>query len=476
MVKVPSWGRALVVCAVALVAFGPPLAIAAGEPQASSPAPADPTAESGASYRVEREIRSHFGFDTSDSAIQAAAADADGRSGVLPIPLRRDERDEMSRRTSISNGLVLLIEEAEAAQFPELGAMKFDDRTGQLAIGLTQDTPRARKRVADALPAGTTYAAYAVPYSWEELNGLAVHLGADMPALQAEGLVVVRASHDWAAGTMTVAVDSARSRAGYGAELRRRYGSALTITATDGATGGTPAWSRQATSGPVIGGQRIFINNGGTSAGVYCVATGGARRPSDGHLWLVTAGHCAPIGRHFYQGQLTGTYLGSNPVSAPWAGPTTNCDCLVVDNNTPAQLNHYVLDAYVNLQAETSVYTAPAYAPGVPVCYSSGGPTNGVRCGSMTGGASVLITLSFPGYANQSVTLTDQVFSTNMLVCKGDSGSPVFTGNTWAGIVSGLIGSISGTCTTSSTTNPVYFTKIVHLPEAYQLQMLTYDP
>lgn len=141
-------------------------------------------------------------------------------------------------------------------------------------------------------------------------------------------------------------------------------------------------------------------------------------------------------------------------------------------------LCNYVLDAYVNLQAETSVYTPPAYAPGVPVCYSSGGPTNGVRCGSMTGGTSVMVRMRFPGYADQVVTLTDQVFSTNMLVCRGDSGSPVFTGNTWAGIVSGFIGTIpeAQACTTSSMTSPMYFTKIVYLPAAYQLQMLTYDP
>jgi hypothetical protein len=469
-----SWTRrrlvaptATILVLIGVLGFGQPPSFAVDGPSQ------DPAAAQDA-----RTIRQEFGLDTSASRMEEAARAPQRSDAPLPIPLTEPERSELVRRDAVSVGLGSLMEDGSNGSFEELGTVDLDSKTGRATIGVTSDSPAVRERIRAALPAGTPYDLKSATTSWKRLDSLLQAITADMSKLKDSGISVQQVTHDWAAGTVVAYVYDEPANAAR-SSLASRYGDeGLVVRQASSEALAGATWSRHALNGPAIGGQNIATYNYGTGTGATCTLTGGARNPSTGALWLITAGHCNHPNSAWWMESVSGDYLGANPVSAPWdawaVGGSTSCDCLAIDNSDPGRLNNYTLDAFNNLQGETSNATPSMYTPSQRICASSAGVTNGVRCGTMTGQTNYNLCLepntANPNLCNKSVPIYDGVFTT-LAVCHGDSGSPVTKGATWVGIVSSGVSvpPVSG-CGTQ-----MIFTKTIYLQTQYGLQLLTWD-
>jgi hypothetical protein len=417
----------------------------------------------------QAEIRQRFGFASSDAAVDAADSDPNAVTNWLQIPLTQSEDREMGRRMNVARAIKTMTSDAENGAFAELGSATIDHAGGGTAIfGVTRDTPLVRLHLASYLPPNTPFSVTTVPNSWASLVSLSKQVERDRAELISNDIGFVSVEHRWADDNVRLSYNRDISRPDVESFLRGKYGTGISPRAVTGTELPSLAWSRVATTGPLLGGQRIKSIQGSSIS--LCTATGAARRTTDNTYWLITAGHCGMDHTTWHQGLTTGNVVGTNDVSSFWDNASTPCDCLAAHFLTAAVANNYVLDAFTQLQAETSNASTSFYGPGVPACFSGASPDirgYGVVCGKMVSGLTIDATATIDGITH-TTTLTDQV-NTDMQVCEGDSGGSVTTGATWDGIVSGAVFGANPCGTT------MWFTKSFYIA-GYNMVMLTYDP
>jgi len=153
-------------------------------------------------------------------------------------------------------------------------------------------------------------------------------------------------------------------------------------------------------------------------------------RNSVGTYYFLTAGHCTNVGSTWYANSGLTTILGSR---AGTSFPGNDYGIVRYTNTAISKPGN------VNLHNGTyrDITSAGNPGPGQPVCIS--GPVGGYRCGSIV---SVNNTVNYP---QGTVSGLGRI---NICSYPGESGAPVFSGNTAVGIVSGG----SGSCTTGGYT------------------------
>jgi hypothetical protein len=436
-----------------------------------------------------RQARADFGLDTSDEII-AQAAREDPSPGMRPpgVPVTTNEQAEMDRREKIADSIHALTEAAETGQFPELGSVAVSQKTGAVTIGLVGEHSAAQARVRTSLPIGTAIRFTSVPVSWKRLHDLQAAIDGTLAKGPIDGLKIVSVDNKWGADEVEVTVDRQTPLSKAVAALTQRFGDeGLHVVSGPATPSVGPALTvdRYAFDGAAVGGQRISTYAVSGAFVGDCTLTGGARNPTNGQLWLITAGHCSPAGGLIFHGPwLTSNgYLGQVVASATWDYSSTMCDCAAIPAGA-GLVNNFILDAYNNLDGVVANVAPSYYGPGVGLCYS-GASSGGVRCGTMIDGWSYTQTLTFPGMAPHSVYIYDLVRN-SMPVCLGDSGSPAVNGagTTWLGLVSGYY---NGGSTFKSYADPyntsgwtcysnMLLSKSTRMVDYYGISMITYDP
>jgi hypothetical protein len=296
---------------------------------------------------------------------------------------------------------------------------------GAIVVALTSPPTAAVSRtVNSALPANSAVEFVQVPVSYSQLNALYQQIAAT--PLSVDGIVSVSIrtmDNTVAVGVATQAVADA---------LYAKYGhTGLTVTVTTPAAGATApaaaaAPSRNFTSGPLYGGEWI------TSPVSRCSMGFGYLSNAAGQLYSLTAGHCAPNGTVFHQGNST-SYPSIGAVHDNQSSGTTDCDCGFVGPISESQISHQTLVANNALYTFTATgipYVSDDECQAGAASYESNG--GNIVCGQVT---SIIGEILVTNTAVPNFTLNDAIeWSGSMIV--GDSGAPVGDGPNLMGFVS----------------------------------------
>ncbi|MGH3392382.1 MAG: S1 family peptidase [Actinomadura sp.] len=196
---------------------------------------------------------------------------------------------------------------------------------------------------------------------------------------------------------------------------------------------------------PVTGTIRPYISGGEPIfSGQFRCVLGFNVRDGAGNAYFVTAGHCTSAGSTWFADPANTILLG---VTVGSQFPGSDFGLVRYTSTVPHPSNVFLQSP----GAFAEMTSAGNPGIGQTVCYSS--PVSGVRCGTVT---AVNATVNFP---NGTVS---GLIRTNICASPGDSGAPLFSGNTAIGIVSGG----TGNCSTGGDT---YFQPIVEVLNAFGL-------
>ena len=181
---------------------------------------------------------------------------------------------------------------------------------------------------------------------------------------------------------------------------------------------------------PLRGG--IWINPANTNSGGTCTSGFYVASKTDSKPFMLTAAHCGGIGSSWYAKQPRyGTWHAIGPIhNRYW---NSNGDAAIVRIDNPAgwspqgifvQLASSTAYGSTTVNSGVSVYAVGNVYGGLVVCET--GATYGTSCGEVL---DVNTAITYSG------VYTGGVFSMDKATCWGDSGGPVFSGNTGYGII-----------------------------------------
>lgn len=253
-------------------------------------------------------------------------------------------------------------------------------------------------------------------YTEQQLNDTVASISIDTEYLRKQGISVYTVATDIPGNKVEVTVETADTQTvGF---LTSKYGNQLVVKA-----GNPPrAEDRRTDPAPWKGGIYIYGSMYACSAGFVGVGGG----PS---YYMITAGHCFTQGENVYHNYQT---VGS-VVARSWGG-TVNSDSEVISID-PAKRSNLIYEndvpTYRVMSAQQPLDTDYV---GQPVCKS--GITTYFTCGTIY---STNTTINYQEATVQHARLATYTAD------QGDSGSPVFSGNTAFGIHSGRVLYADGT-------------------------------
>jgi hypothetical protein len=291
---------------------------------------------------------------------------------------------------------------------------------GAVVADLTRPPTAAdRQAVARSLPAGVPLVIRRVSRSWHDLLALQEHVAADMKSLASDGVRVTSIAVDAKANLVEVTI-SRTSAAVAEQDIRTRYGAAVVVERSDDQA---VAANDRTTNYPHLrAGQRIVASD-------YSYCTAGLHMyNSYGQYYLLVAGHCG--NKNWYEGYYNSSTSHGAAIGATHSNRyvnTTDCDCAGVGPLAAAKATPYV---YTGSSTSVLMTSVGDRAQGQSVCYSGAStPANPVKCGTVD---VYPVDVVYTNYSNWTVKGLVRVLHNK--IAPGDSGSPVYWGNTAVGI------------------------------------------
>lgn len=361
-------------------------------------------------------------LDSSSPTVQ----DARRRYGV---PLTAPEVAVVAQRFRIGAALASL--DSSAKSYASAFGGVYMNPQGQVWVGFTHHATSylLALRAAFAYPARLH--AFTVRYSLATLDALHTTLDRDMETLIARGIPVDRITTSVSSNAVIVGLRE--DVPGALTYLQKAYGPAIQIAVESPAE----TTSRQLSYPPLRGGVQIqrLACLGGTNCLYDIVCTEGFimqhyDQPLDPYryyYYYTAAGHCGPVGSSWYHAAY---YLGPEEGDLYYNG--SNTDALYGQINPPTASNQLFIDDYhhVNIFADQP----DGGVRGTPICLTA--ISSGNVCGTVTNtNVSVIY-----GDGTQINGLNESSF----VPIPGDSGGPVYYGNTAYGEVSGRYNDGSG--------------------------------
>jgi streptogrisin D len=206
--------------------------------------------------------------------------------------------------------------------------------------------------------------------------------------------------------------------------VTKRFGDAVRIERTAGVL-----------SLRISGGNAIYASNGGRCSLGFNV------RSSSGTEYFLTAGHCTNISASWYANSSRTTYLGPRVGSS---FPGNDYGIVRYDSSVSRPGDVYLYNgSYRDITGAGNAYVGQSV--------QRSGSTTGLRSGTVLGLNATV------NYAEGTVT---GLIRTNVCAEPGDSGGPLFAGNTALGLTSGG----SGNCSSGGTT---YFQPVTEALSVY---------
>ncbi len=275
-------GASLIALVMVAMGVGMPSNMATAASQTST---ATPDPEETATAQEAAQFRRTFGLDAAPELVRDAAVDtATYSTWPYGVPLSKAEIAEMGRRSQVQKAVARLV--PHALTLPGYAGVYLDQLAGGQPVFLFTDTlaGTSRDEIGGLLPAGTSFRVQAASRTENELLEQQQRIEAELPAIWASGIDVVRVAVKTSQNRLRIGVrDLAESER---QELLARYGADLDVF-EDGMAQ-SDACPATNDCRPIKGG--ISINHAGGSAG-ECTS-GFIVRGSNGSLYMLTAGHC----------------------------------------------------------------------------------------------------------------------------------------------------------------------------------------
>ncbi len=392
---------------------------------ALSAAPAQVSAAAAAVPASGQHVRESFGF----SANGAGRKQPLHYSRTWGVPLTAQEESELQRRSTLQPNLTAL-ESRLRRVLGDDGFASLHLRVAPVApvivsITTAQGVATAKRVALASLPPRTPFQVRVVRFSVRQLDRAMAVERASFDSLRRRGAVLLSTVPNVEANRIDVTLAASVSPsaadvvvATFGPIARVNYAKRPPKALND----------RFAAYPHVRAGVNI------TNFFGRCTAGFNARSNPSGSYYVLTAGHCGSTGESWYNGG------GSNGISTPansigrvgtdkfLGNGTTDCDCLGIGPISTGQATNGVYLTATTVRSIINVATAPV-APGTPTCFS-GVSTDAVFCGTQTAGYASFY------YPDDNEHLTFQGLTTEPSIV-GDSGSPVYNGQTAYGILSG---------------------------------------
>lgn len=328
---------------------------------------------------------------------QASASNGDG-----------DQQRAERQRIEAGIGVILRYAENRA---PELFAGAYIDEGGLVQVGFTNGAERHLRALRQEFPLPERLRAFEARRGEAELNRLVKQISGDIPTLVEQGIDV-----------RTVGVDVKRNRVTVGVmglspseprSLAARYGEAVVARGVRAV--------RRASRGnsypPLKGGLTIDSPQGLTS--YRCTSAFVAQSGST--YSLLTAGHCGPVNSGWLHNVF---FIGTMTRNVFYNGSSADAGRIQIRSTDRSNL---VFISNSNMRPIRGTNFADVV--GGSICMSAN--SSGYVCGSIADTNETI------RYAD-GVTLYNQRLSSFGTIA-GDSGGPIFSGNTAHGVVSGYV-------------------------------------
>lgn len=385
--------------------------------------------------------------------VTAAPAAAD----VQPFEVSEYRKDFDVSRAQAEEALETQAEGAEADIVGQLedslgdryAGIWFDNQSGEFVVPLLPGTgsQAISSELADADLGGGEFRTARVESSWEELEAAQEKIDAELNALIEEQLVQTSLDPRANAVVVEVAGDAPVTAHSEARRLAARANAPVEVRVGDAADFGTvlDACTDVFCGTPLRGGVKIY---GEADPSKACTAGFRAIGTSDGGRYMLTAGHCVQVpGLPATMNWTTkDDLLAVHPVGqtqqgwkypgGDWAKIKANGSWWDVPS-WPAQVvvwgtpifneNGAIVGKTPTVDSERAITSETSSVIGTYACHS--GIVTGTTCGTVTG---IDITHSWAGLAVYNLNELANVCSDH-----GDSGGPVFTGNTALGMLTG---------------------------------------
>lgn len=424
---------------MSLAGIGAVAAVVALSPNAQPALASPPTAAATPNHATDAErhaveLRRQYGFRSDLEHVRAVEARANGLERRYGIPLLPKEvrHAEVLRRATIGADNV----KAELVESNDGSFAGMWMRAGKLHVSsVTPLSDDKKAKLGSHMPSESPIAFETARYTQGELQDLMRQVERDMPQLRAEGVtIVLLAVSD---EENVVRIELSGEATGMESLLESRYNASGMLHVT----GNAPPFETQGTTetrdypyGVAYGGQ--WMNKYGPN----CTIGVANATNSAGNKYIVTAGHCGPVGTIWKMGNEKkgpGEDLGRTVKNFWTSGGTTACDCQLVGplpggKSTSAVRGYNNVPYYYQATARDSA----SYWGGRSICVSGAQSAESYSIDGIT-----CTSINHPGttvyHASNNTTYTNQVITeplNSYPTLGGDSGAPWGSDTVFMGI------------------------------------------
>jgi hypothetical protein len=400
--------------------------------------------------RRAQQFRAQFGLSTDRQRIRRLWTDraADRSFG---IPLSRGEALDLRARIAAERQLPSIQRFALSSTPRTFAGVYVDQRRGGLIVISFTRGARERVRALRArLSRPGLIRARTARFSLAQLESLHARVDREWSALRSLGITVIATTTDIPHNAVGIAVTDTAPRTA--ALLERRYGPGIRVFQAQAA----PAIRQAQQSPPFRGGTEINSSDAEPGFLVQCTA-GFVGRSASGAFFVMTAGHCGDTGSSWIQGFPLGTPIGTMAANT-FVGATSSADSSAIGSFPSVEASNQIF-AGGAFRSITGI--APADFFGETVCKS--GITTELTCGAVD---STDVTVNY----GVGPTLFHQ-HTAAMKSFSGDSGGPIFVGNSADGILSGIF--CSPDCSTVNNVTDTIYTPITSAQSALGVNVFT---
>lgn len=406
--------RRLLVSAIgAVLSLSAAVALANAGPPQAPPERLKTTADS-------IQVRLMYGLRADRAFVESLGQVA---SPLLGIPLSKSEQAEMERRKRVQDSLDPLKAYAQSADALFAGMFIDQAAGGILDIALTAAAPQSvRNDLLSIAPREAAVRFRTVSFSMAELQSVRNELqklAATEPQDVQSGIGAI--STDVRSNVVRVAV-SAADRPVLEPALVSTFGDRIAVV--DDFVLQNEACTSRSSCTPYRAGIQIYPPG---SSG-YCTTGFTAKKNGAANYYLLTAGHCGLLNSAWLHDEVQ---VGLVKIRAYANGGATDA-AAISRPGTAGHKNWIFVTNGEKSRTVTARQGQDADSVGESVCLS--GVTSGFSCGTIT---DVDVDNVFDGSITQNNLRTANYISTG-----GDSGSPIFYGNTAKGIHKGSLGSV----------------------------------
>lgn len=377
----------------------------------------------GAQLEKARIFRERFGFDSSVSIIQRAAAALGYSDELYGVPLSKNEEAEMQRRIGLERAAQAGVD--FGMEQPEWAGWYIDQQDrGAPVFMFTGDSDSKEIQLASLLSADTRFRVVDAQRTWIELLETQKRIDNARERLAAEGIHVTMTGIAVGTNKVDVGVDGLTEAAvkalssEFGDGLSFRDEPLAEADACSGASGTTDCR-------PMKGGLRIYI---GADPTRQCSSGFIVRRSSNGgQLSVLTAGHCIagpyPVNTPWYH---NGSQFGLSKFHT-WANNSgADVGIIEIDANStdrPTSANRlWIFNGTTGGQYTVTYQTPDVYqTAGVQAC-AYGSLSNDSECGTV--GPNVNVSHTSPAWGVTNTITGTYEYSINLI--PGDSGGPIY--------------------------------------------------